>query len=127
MTRIRMSLFLRGCCIAHRAVAGDLQVQVFAGGFAWVNSFIFSNGKSLRVLDAQRKTEEARKLADVIRAKLLSLTYNLISHGHTDHSTGIDWLHQQFPDAQIVAANNAIRKDTKRYAIYMNTGGQRRT
>ena len=34
-----------------------------------MNSFIFSNGKSLIVMDVQRKTYEAKKLADIIKAK----------------------------------------------------------
>jgi predicted amidohydrolase YtcJ/glyoxylase-like metal-dependent hydrolase (beta-lactamase superfamily II) len=107
-----------------RPVATNLKVDVYPGGFASVNSFIFSNGKSLVLLDAQRKTYEARKLADVIRAQHLPLTHILISHGHTDHFTGMAYLHEQFPDAQIVVANEAIRQDIKNYAIYMDTGGQ---
>ncbi|MEJ1962724.1 MAG: amidohydrolase family protein [Gammaproteobacteria bacterium] len=104
--------------------ADGLRVDVFAGGFASVNSFIFSNGHSLILLDAQRKTVEAQKLAEVIRAKQLPLSHILISHGHTDHFTGMAYLHQQFPDAQIVVANRAIRDDIKSYAIYMDSGGQ---
>lgn len=124
MTRIALLLAALACGLAYTAAAADLKVEVFSGGFATVNSFIFSNGKSLVVLDVQRKTYEAKKLADVIRAKHLPLTHILISHGHTDHFTGMAWLHQQFPDARIVVANEAIRQDIKNYAIYMDTGGQ---
>jgi len=97
---------------------------VFAGDFATVNSFIISNGKSLLVLDAQRKSVEAQKLADRIRALKLPLAYIFISHGHTDHFTGMALLHRQFPDAQIIVASEAIRQDIKSYAIYMDQGGQ---
>ena len=107
-----------------RAYAGPLQVDVYAGGFASVNSFVFSNGKSLVVLDVQRKSYEAQKLADLVRAKHLPLTHILISHGHTDHFTGMDLFHRQFPDARIVVANDAIRQDIKNYAIYMDSGGE---
>jgi len=124
MDWMRSLLVAVACCFTHGAMAGDLKVEVFAGGFASVNSFIFSNGRSLVVLDAQRKTYEARKLADIIRAKHLPLTHILISHGHTDHFTGMAWLHQEFPDAQIVVASEAIRRDIKAYAIYMDSGGQ---
>lgn len=106
------------------AIAADIRVDVYAGGFASVNSFIFSNGKSLVVLDAQRKTYEAQKLAELIKAKGLPLTHILISHGHTDHFTGMAWLHREFPAAQIVVASEAIRQDIKNYAIYMDSGGQ---
>jgi glyoxylase-like metal-dependent hydrolase (beta-lactamase superfamily II) len=108
--------------VAH-AVA-PLQVEVYKGGFASVNSLIFSNGQSLVVLDVQRKTYEAKKLADIVRAKGLPLTHILISHGHTDHFTGMAWFHEQFPNARIVVANEAIKRDIKDYAIYMASGGQ---
>ncbi len=124
MTWIRWWLAALACCISQAATAADLKVEVYAGSFATVNSFIFSNGKSLTVLDTQRKTYEAKKLADAIKALHLPLTQILISHGHTDHFTGMAWLHQEFPDARIVVANEAIRQDIKNYAIYMDTGGQ---
>jgi glyoxylase-like metal-dependent hydrolase (beta-lactamase superfamily II) len=106
------------------APAAPLQVDIYEGGFASVNSFIFSNGRSLVVLDTQRKTSEARKLADLIKSKHLPLTTILISHGHTDHFTGMAWLHHEFPAARIVVASEAIKRDIKAYAIYMDSGGQ---
>jgi len=101
-----------------------LQVEVFKGDFATVNSFIFSNGKSLVVMDVQRKTSEAKKLADIVKSKGLPLTQVLISHGHTDHFTGMDWFHRQFPAAQIEVASEEIKRDIKAYAIYMDSGGE---
>jgi glyoxylase-like metal-dependent hydrolase (beta-lactamase superfamily II) len=109
---------------AEVAEAPTLSLDVYAGGFATVNSFVFSNGKSVVVLDTQRKTYEAKKLAELIAAKHLPVTHILISHGHTDHFTGMAWLHQAFPAAQIVVSSEAIRRDIKAYAIYMDTGGQ---
>jgi glyoxylase-like metal-dependent hydrolase (beta-lactamase superfamily II) len=106
------------------AAAAPLHVDIYEGGFASVNSFIVSNGRSLVVLDTQRKTAEARKLADVIKSKHLPLTTILISHGHTDHFTGMAWLHHEFPAARIVVASEAIKRDIKAYAIYMDSGGQ---
>jgi glyoxylase-like metal-dependent hydrolase (beta-lactamase superfamily II) len=110
--------------LAAQARPAGLDVDVYAGGFASVNSFIFSNGQSLAVLDTQRKTAEAKKLAERIRAKQLPLEYILISHGHTDHFTGMAWLHHEFPEARIVVASEAIKRDIKAYAIYMDSGGQ---
>lgn len=109
---------------AFGATAAPLEVEVFEGGFATVNSFIFSNGKSLVVMDVQRKSAEARKLADLVKSKGLPLTHVFISHGHTDHFTGMDVFRRQFPQARIVVANEAIRRDVKNYAIYMNSGGE---
>lgn len=117
-------LFVAGFSPAPAPHPDHLQVEVFKGGFATVNSFIFSNGKSLAVMDVQRKTYEAKKLADIIRAKHLPLRYILISHGHTDHFTGIAYFHRAFPDAKIVVANEDIKKDIKNYAIYMDSGGE---
>jgi glyoxylase-like metal-dependent hydrolase (beta-lactamase superfamily II) len=104
--------------------ANHLEVQVFKGEFATVNSFIFSNGKSIVVMDVQRKTYEAQKLADIVKAKRLPLTHVLISHGHTDHFTGMDWFHKEFPAARIVVATEDIKRDIKAYAIYMDSGGE---
>jgi glyoxylase-like metal-dependent hydrolase (beta-lactamase superfamily II) len=101
-----------------------MQVEVFKGDFATVNSFIFSNGQSLVVMDVQRTTSEAKKLADIVKSKGLPLTHVLISHGHTDHFTGMDWFHKEFPSAQIVVASEEIKRDIKNYAIYMDTGGE---
>lgn len=119
-----LSLFAFACSSTPQQEANDLKVELFKGGFATVNSFIFSNGKSLIVMDVQRKTYEARKLADVIRSKQLPLTHILISHGHTDHFTGMDLFHKEFPEAKIVVASEDIKRDIKNYAIYMDTGGE---
>jgi glyoxylase-like metal-dependent hydrolase (beta-lactamase superfamily II) len=100
-----------------------LTVEVYRGGFATVNSFIFSNGKSLVVLDVQRKALEAEALVARIKALNLPLTDILISHGHTDHFTGMAVFRRAFPDARIVVANAEIKRDIKAYAIYMDRGG----
>lgn len=119
-----IALLFLGTALSLAARAGEMHVDVYKGGFASVNSFIFSNGTSLVVLDVQRKATEARKLADLVRAKHLPLTHILISHGHTDHFTGMAVFREQFPEAKIVVANEAIKKDVKAYAIYMNSGGE---
>jgi glyoxylase-like metal-dependent hydrolase (beta-lactamase superfamily II) len=105
------------------APAAPLSVEVYKGQFASVNSFIFSDGTSLAVMDVQRKSAEARKLADLIKSKNLPLTHILISHGHTDHFTGMALLHAEFPQAKIVVASEDIRRDIKEYALYMDQGG----
>jgi glyoxylase-like metal-dependent hydrolase (beta-lactamase superfamily II) len=119
-----MSLCVFGCNISSNDEARILEVEVFKGGFATVNSFVFSNGKSLIVMDVQRKTYEAEKLVDVIKAKNLPLTHVLVTHGHTDHFTGMPLFRKEFPEAIIVVANEDIKRDIKAYAMYMNTGGE---
>lgn len=120
-----LALALLIAAVAMPAHAERVQaVSVYKGDFATVNSFVFSNGKSLVVMDVQRKADEARKLATMIKAMKLPLTHILISHGHTDHFTGMAVFREEFPDAKIVVANEDIKADIKRYAIYMNTGGE---
>src|ERR1700683_653972 len=118
------SLFVLSPSAISQENANHLRVQVFKGEFATVNSFIFSNGKSLVVMDVQRKTFEAKKLADIVKAKRLPLTHVLISHGHTDHFTGMDWFHKKFPATKIVVATEDIKRDIKNYPSYMDSGGE---
>ncbi|MFM7274287.1 MAG: MBL fold metallo-hydrolase [Gammaproteobacteria bacterium] len=106
------------------AWAGTLEVEMFRGGFASVNSFIFSNGRTQVVMDVQRKTLEAAKLVERVRAKGLPLTHILITHGHTDHFTGMALFRKEFPQARIVVASEEIRRAIKAYAIYMDSGGE---
>lgn len=118
------SLLLLAC--EGRATAKPsppITVTVYKGGFATVNSFILSNGKSLTVIDAQRKGDEARKLVELVRSLGLPLTQLFITHGHTDHFTGMYVFRDLFPGARILVADEAIRQDVKGYALYMDQGG----
>lgn len=118
-------LLLCAGAVSPCAWAADppIKVTVYKGGFATVNSFILSNGKSLTVIDVQRKRAEAEKLADLVRSLRLPLSQIFITHGHTDHFTGMYVFRDQFPKARIRVANEAIRRDVKAYAIYMDQGG----
>ena len=103
--------------------AGKIVVDVYKGEVATVNSYIFSNGESLIVMDVQRATSEARKLADVIKEKNLPLTHILISHGHPDHYIGMDWLLNTFPDATVVVANEQIKLDIIGFSTWLDSIG----
>jgi len=107
--------------ISH--AANTITVDIFEGKTATVNSYIFSNGVSLVVMDVQRSTAEAKKLAKVIKDKQLPLTHILITHGHPDHYTGMSWLSKQFPKAKIVVANEAIKKDILGFSTWMESVG----
>ena len=51
-----MTSVLMALSICAPAAAGALEVDMHRGGFATVNSFIFSNGKTQIVMDVQRKS-----------------------------------------------------------------------
>lgn len=107
-----------------QATAGDpIKVDIYKGEVATVNSYIFSNGKSQIVMDVQRATSEAKKLAATIKAKKLPLTHILISHGHPDHYIGMDWLLKEFPGAKVVVANKDIKQDIIGFSTWMESVG----
>ena len=103
--------------------AQPIEVDVYQGEVATVNSYIFSNGESLIVMDVQRATTEAKKLAKVIRSKNLPLEYILISHGHPDHYIGMNWLLKEFPEAKVVVPTDDIKKDIIGFSTYMESIG----
>lgn len=98
-------------------------MTVYKGDVATVNSFVISNGKTLTVIDVQRKHFEAEKLVELIRSMALPLSKVFITHGHTDHFTGMHVFRDEFPETPILVANEDLRKDVKAYAIYMDQGG----
>ena len=99
--------------------AGPISIDMYKGGVANVNSYIFSNGVSLAVMDVQRATDEAKKLGELIKEKNLPLGHILVSHGHPDHYIGMDHLMQEFPDAKIVVPSDEIKKDIIDFSTYM--------
>lgn len=119
-----MTSVLMALSICAPAAAGALEVDMHRGGFATVNSFIFSNGKTQIVMDVQRKSYEADRFIERVKAKKLPLTHILITHGHTDHFTGMARFRQAFPEARIVVATEEIKRAIKAYAVYMDSGGE---
>lgn len=117
------SLFTSGCSTSEVGQASRLQVEVFEGEFPTVNSFVFSNGKTLIVMDVQRTSEAAKALVEVVKSKQLPLTHVFITHGHTDHFMGLDVFDNAFPNAKIVVHTEEIKQDIKNYAAWMSNGG----
>jgi len=72
-------------------------------------SSVLVQGKTEAVLiDAQFSAEQARKLADKIKASGKRLTTIYISHGDPDFYFGLDTLQAAFPGARIVATPQTI-------------------
>lgn len=101
----------------------SLTVDVFKGETAHVNTYLFSNGKSIVAMDVQRSSEEAKKLAKMIKSKGLPLTHIFVSHGHPDHYTGMYVLKNEFPNAKIVVATDKIKKDISGFSTWMESVG----
>lgn len=121
ITLMLLSLLLGG--VMQAQASETISVDMFKGETASVNSYIFSNGQSLIVMDVQRSTSEAQKLAKVIKAKGKPLSHILITHGHPDHYIGMEWLHKAFPDAKIVVANKEIKQDIIGFSTWMESVG----
>ncbi len=100
-----------------------LTVEVFKGKAASVNSYLFSNGQSLLVMDVLRSSEEATQLADFIKSKQLPLTTIFITHGHPDHYTGMDVLKKAFPEAEILVATAEVKQDIIGFSQWMESVG----
>lgn len=104
-------------------VQNKLHLDVFKGETAHVNTYLFSNGKSIVALDVQRSSEEARKLTKKIKSKGLPLTHIFVSHGHPDHYTGMDVLKKEFPNAEIIVATDKIKSDISGFSTWMESVG----
>ncbi|WP_064792114.1 MBL fold metallo-hydrolase [Shewanella woodyi] len=100
-----------------------ISLDIFKGETASVNSYVFSNGQSLIVMDVQRSTSEAKKLAKFIKDKEKPLSHILITHGHPDHYIGMDWLLKEFPETKVVVANIEIKKDIIGFSTWMESVG----
>jgi glyoxylase-like metal-dependent hydrolase (beta-lactamase superfamily II) len=109
--------------IAQKPAAGRLKVETYQGKASSVNSYIFSNGKSIIIMDVLRNSEEAAKLASYVKTKNLPVTNILITHGHPDHYMGIDVMKKEFPDAKIVVASQEIKDDVKGFSTWMESVG----
>ncbi|SOE52693.1 Metallo-beta-lactamase superfamily protein PA0057 [Orrella dioscoreae] len=88
-----------------------LTVEVFNPGEAaiFAVSSVLVQGKHEAILiDAQFSAEQARKLADRIKASGKRLTTIYVSHGDPDYYFGLDTLRQAFPAARILATPQTI-------------------
>ncbi|QQP97596.1 MBL fold metallo-hydrolase [Lysobacter enzymogenes] len=88
-----------------------LKLDVFNPGEAAifaVSSVLVEGEKDAVLIDAQFSAEQARKLAERIKASGKRLTTIYISHGDPDYYFGLDTLQAAFPQARIVATPQTI-------------------
>lgn len=96
---------------AAQPQAEVLTTEVFNPGEAaiFAVSSVLVQGKDEAILiDAQFSAEQARKLADQIKASGKKLSTIYISHGDPDYYFGLDTLQAAFPEAKILATPQTI-------------------
>jgi len=92
-------------------MANNIQLNIYHGIEASVNAYIFSDSKSIILVDCLRNSKEAKLLADLIKKQNKPLTYILITHGHPDHYLGMNVLKAEFRNAKIVVTKQEIKND----------------
>lgn len=88
-----------------------LTVQAFlpdADAIFKVSSVLVSGVEEAVLIDAQFSDDDARRLADGIKASGKHLTTIYISHSDPDYYFGLDRLQTAFPDARIVATPQTV-------------------
>ena len=95
-------------CIANTP---DLQVEVFSGKAASVNSFIFFDGQGSIIVDATRSSKDALEVAKIARGHGTEPGIIFITHGHPDHYLGMGTLKKEFPNVKFYVASQEIKDD----------------
>ena len=93
------------------ASAPPLSLTVYNPGSASVfpvSSEIITGKNDAILIDAQFQTNDAHKVADLIRATHKHLRTIYVSHSDPDYYFGLDVLHKEFPDAKILATPQTV-------------------
>lgn len=101
----------------------NIQLQVYHGVEATVNAYIFSDDKSIILVDSLRNSQEAALLAQQIKQLGKPLTHLLLTHGHPDHYTGMYVIKNEFPDVKIVVTTQQIKDDIMGFSAWMESVG----
>jgi glyoxylase-like metal-dependent hydrolase (beta-lactamase superfamily II) len=104
-------------------MTNNINLQVYHGVEATVNAYIFSDDKSIILVDCLRNSEEAAKLAAQIKEMGKPLTHLFITHGHPDHYTGMNVIKAEFPDVMIVVNTPEIKEDIINFSTWMESVG----
>ena len=101
----------------------DLNLSIYNGVEASVNSYLFTDNDSAVLVDCLRNSEEAKRLASFVRDTGKNLTHILITHGHADHYIGASVLQKEFPNAKIVVTRQEVKDDIISFSNFMEGVG----
>lgn len=104
-------------------MTNNINLQVYHGVEATVNAYIFSDDKSIILVDCLRNSDEASKLAAQIKEMGKPLTHLFITHGHPDHYTGMNVIKAEFPDVRILVNTPEIKEDIINFSTWMESVG----
>ena len=97
----------------------DLNLSIYNGVEASVNSYLFTDSDSAILVDCLRNSEEAKKLASFVKNTGKNLTHILITHGHADHYIGAGVLRKEFPSTKIVVTRKEVKNDIINFSNFM--------
>jgi glyoxylase-like metal-dependent hydrolase (beta-lactamase superfamily II) len=100
-----------------------MQVEIFRGTAANVNSYILIDDREVFLIDALRNPTEAESLVKYISMTGKPLRHVLITHGHPDHFMGLNVLRRHFPDAVFLVAREGVKEDIIRHSLEMEKDG----
>lgn len=105
---------------APQATESPLTVQTYTSseGNASVNSYLLLGKKDALLIDAQLVNSEAVKLAQSIKESRHTLRTIYVTHPHPDHFMGLEVLHREFPDAEILARPQVAERMPELYERY---------
>jgi glyoxylase-like metal-dependent hydrolase (beta-lactamase superfamily II) len=102
------------------AIDAPLQIQGYKSSEAngTVNSWLLMTGDEAALIDAQLVLSEGAKVAEMIKQTGKTLKWIWVTHGHPDHSMGLQRIVEAFPDAKVYAHPRVATEAQKLFAAY---------